>query len=79
MVRPAYKITREKPGSELAAETAAALAAASIAFLATDVDYAKILLRHARELYDFADKYRGIYSESITDASNYYKYVAGNQ
>ena len=28
--RPAYKITRERPGSDLAAETASALAAASI-------------------------------------------------
>ena len=34
MARPAFKITPEKPGSDLAAEIAAALAAAAIAFKA---------------------------------------------
>ena len=34
MARPAFKINPQKPGSDLAAETAAALAAASIAFKA---------------------------------------------
>ena len=32
MKRPAWKITPQKPGSDLAAETAAALAASSMAF-----------------------------------------------
>ena len=32
MPRPAFRIDPQKPGSDLAAETAAALAAASIAF-----------------------------------------------
>ena len=30
--RPAYKITRDKPGSDLAAESSAALSASSLAF-----------------------------------------------
>ena len=34
MTRPAFKITPQKPGSDLAAETAAALAASSIVFKA---------------------------------------------
>ena len=32
--RPAYKLTKDDPGSDLAAETAAALAAAAILFVA---------------------------------------------
>ena len=58
MSRPSYKITRSKPGSDLAAETAAALAATSVVFRDVDRSYADSLVRHARELYEFADKYR---------------------
>ena len=58
MSRPSYKITTSKPGSDLAAETAAALAAISVVFRQVDRRYADLLVRHARELYDFADKYR---------------------
>ncbi|KAK3744428.1 hypothetical protein QZH41_003163 [Actinostola sp. cb2023] len=79
MNRPAYKITTGKPGSDLAAETAAALAATSVAFKPTNPDYANILIKHAEELYEFADKYRGKYSDSITDAALYYKSYSGYQ
>ena len=58
MARPSYKIDRKKPGTELAAETAAALAAASVVFRGTNSNYADLLVRHAKELYEFADKYR---------------------
>ena len=73
MARPSFKIDRSHPGSDLAAETAAALAAASIAFKPTNPSYAQTLLRHARELYEFADKYRGKYSDSITNAASFYR------
>ena len=73
MARPACKITPENPGSDLAAETAAALAAASIAFQSSDVSYSMRLLQHAAELYDFADKYRGVYSDSIPHADSFYR------
>ena len=56
--RPSYKITQSDPGSDLAAETAAALAASSIVFRDVDRRYADHLVRHAKELYEFADKYR---------------------
>jgi hypothetical protein len=59
-------------GSDLAAETAAALAAASIVFQKTDPSYANTLITHAKQLYDFANKYRGKYSDSITDAQSFY-------
>jgi hypothetical protein len=49
--REAYAVTKENPGSDLAAETAAAMAAASIAFRNIDPVYSSELLRHAREVY----------------------------
>nr|CAD54730.1 beta-1,4-endoglucanase [Mastotermes darwiniensis] len=72
MARPAYKIDTSRPGSDLAGETAAALAAASIVFKSTDSNYANTLLTHAKQLFDFANNYRGKYSDSITQASNFY-------
>jgi hypothetical protein len=59
-------------GSDLAGETAAALAAASIVFRNVDVSYSTNLLTHARQLFEFAYNYRGKYSDSITDAKLYY-------
>ena len=61
-----------KTGSDLAAETAAALAAASIVFKNVDMGYSNTLLTHAKQLYNFADMHRGKYSDSITDAAQYY-------
>jgi hypothetical protein len=59
-------------GSDLAGETAAALAAASIVFKNVDSTYSNNLLTSARQLFDFANNYRGKYSDSITDARNFY-------
>nr|ADB82658.1 endo-beta-1,4-glucanase [Odontotermes formosanus] len=72
MSRPAFKIDASNPGSDLAGETAAALAAASIVFKAVDPSYSNDLLTHAKQLFDFANNYRGKYSDSITDANSYY-------
>jgi endoglucanase len=77
MTRPSYRITTACPGSDLAGETAAAMAAASIAFRPTNATYANTLLAHARQLYTFADTYRGKYSDCITDAAAYYNSWSG--
>jgi len=77
MARPAFKITAQKPGSDLAGEAAAALASASIAFRPTDQAYADRLLNHAIQLYNFADTYRGKYSDSIPDAAKFYNSYSG--
>ncbi|MCY9399216.1 glycoside hydrolase family 9 protein [Bacillus haynesii] len=77
MKRPAYKIDAACPGSDLAGGTAAALASASIIFKPTDASYSNKLLAHAKELYDFADRYRGKYSDCITDAQQYYNSWSG--
>ena len=59
MARPSYRIDPQHPGSDVAAEAAASLAAASIVFRPTDSAYADLLLAHAKQLYAFADTYRG--------------------
>jgi endoglucanase len=79
MARPSYRVTTSCPGSDLAGETAAAMAAASIAFRPTDPTYANTLLTHARQLYTFADTYRGKYSDCITDAASFYNSWSGYQ
>ena len=79
MARPAYKIDKDNPGSDLAAETAAAMAAASMIFADDDPAYSTTLLEHAKQLYQFADTYRGAYSDAITDAANFYRSWSGYQ
>lgn len=46
-LRTAYKIDRTHPGSDVAGETAAALAAASIVFRSRDPGYSRLLLDRA--------------------------------
>nr|BAL60587.1 cellulase [Neomysis intermedia] len=77
MSRPSAKIDNNAPGSDLAGETAAALAAASIAFKDTDSSYSSKLLSAAKELFEFANNRRATYDSSITDAGNYYKSWSG--
>ncbi|CAN6277572.1 unnamed protein product [Urochloa humidicola] len=76
--RRAYKVDAANPGSEVAAETAAAMAAASVVFLrAGDGHYAHLLLHHAQQLFEFADTYRGRYDESVEVVKNYYPSSSG--
>ncbi|OAY74159.1 Endoglucanase 7, partial [Ananas comosus] len=75
--RQAYKIDAEHPGSELAGETAAAMAAASIVFRPSDPHYADLLLRHAEQLLEFGDRYRGKYDASVRAVKGYYPSVSG--
>ncbi|CAI0441658.1 unnamed protein product [Linum tenue] len=75
--RRAYRIDPSNPGSDLAGETAAAMAAASIVFRHSNPSYSRELLNHAYQLFDFADKYRGKYDSSITVAQKYYRSVSG--
>lgn len=77
MARPAFKIDAQRPGSDLAGEAAAALAAASIAFRSTNAAYSDQLLQHATQLFTFADTFRGKYSDSIPDADKYYRSFNG--
>jgi len=74
---PSYKIDAKNPGSDLAGETAATLAAAYLVFKDEDPEYAKTLLKHAEEIYEFADKYRDTYTSGIPDAQGYYRSYSG--
>ncbi|XP_043700438.1 endoglucanase 11-like [Telopea speciosissima] len=75
--RRAYKIDKKNPGSELAGETAAAMAAASIVLRKSNPHYSQLLLHHARQVFEFGDKYRGKYDNSIEVAKSFYPSVSG--
>lgn len=77
MARPSFKISATCPGSDLAGETAAAMAASSLVFKASDPAYSATLLAHAKQLFTFADTYRGKYSDCITDAQSFYNSWSG--
>lgn len=49
-VRRGYKVDANRPGSDVAGETAAALAAASIAFAEIDPGYSSTLLARAKKV-----------------------------
>ncbi|KAJ7980147.1 Endoglucanase [Quillaja saponaria] len=70
--RTVYKIDESHPGSDLAGETAAALAAASIAFKKSNPSYSSKLLHHAKQLFNFATSNKGKYSDSIPAAGSFY-------
>ncbi|QCD98552.1 endoglucanase 1-like [Vigna unguiculata] len=63
--RNVYKVSAQNPGSDVAAETAAALAASSIVFRDSDSAYSSKLLQAAIKVFNFADRYRGSYSDSL--------------
>lgn len=63
--RTVYSIDTQNPGSDVAGETAAAMAAASIVFQTSDLPYSQRLFETAIQLFDFADRYRGAYSDSL--------------
>lgn len=87
--RPAFRVDLAHPGPDLAAQTASALAAISLVFRSTEPAYAALLLRHAKELAEFAEATRapetaidrslGRYSDSILDARSFYPSTAGAQ
>merc|ERR1712141_373532 len=74
MFRPSFALTALKPGSEVAGETAAAMAAGALVFReAGDNEYADLLESNAKALYEFAYNFRGIYSEAWRDeAGDFY-------
>jgi len=76
--RPAMAVTASKPGSDVAAGSAAALASASLLFRREgEVAYADTLLRRAESLYRFADTYRGRYSDTLPEMRDAYNSFSG--
>ena len=74
MPRPSFKIDESNKGSDLAAETAAAMAATAIVFKDTDSAYANTLIGHAEDLFAFADNFRGTYHDAIPNVQSFYRY-----
>lgn len=62
--RTVYAVDAPNPASDVAGETAAALAASSMAFRSSDPGYSETLLRNAVKAFEFADTYRGAYSDN---------------
>nr|XP_039255234.1 endoglucanase 25-like isoform X2 [Styela clava] len=77
MKRPTYILDPEHPGSEPTAETAAALAAAHILFKPTHRLFSKNAIKHAEELFEFADKFRAEYHNAIEDVKDFYFSYSG--
>ncbi|CAI5976053.1 unnamed protein product [Closterium sp. NIES-64] len=75
--RMAFRLDANNPGTEVAAEAAAALAAASMAFASRDEEYSRKLIRHAKELFNFANTYRKSYVSSIPSAAAFYNSYSG--
>ncbi len=75
MPRPAYKVDSSNPGSSVAGESAAALAAVSAIFKDSDPTYAATCLRHAKELFTFADTTRS--DKGYTAAAGCYDVNSG--
>ncbi|MGB3401489.1 MAG: glycoside hydrolase family 9 protein [Microcoleaceae cyanobacterium] len=75
MERPIFKVDEQHPGADIAGESAAALASASMVWRSEDSQYADELLENARQLYEFAKHNPGKYSDSIyEDARDYRSY-----
>jgi endoglucanase len=72
MARPSYKVTAAKPGSDVAMDTAAAMAAASIVLRPYYAGHANTLLNNARQLHAFAEQYPGKYSDSVPEVKPNY-------
>ena len=75
MDRPSYKVDASHPGSAVTGEAAAALAAGAVIFEKEDSAYAKECLSHAKELYEFAAKYKS--DEGYTAANGFYNSYSG--
>lgn len=73
MKRPALKISKHSTGSDLAAESATAMAAGSLEFRTINHLYSQTLLKHGKELYEFAENNLGLYWNSIRNAAGFYK------
>ncbi|MBR3039121.1 MAG: glycoside hydrolase family 9 protein [Lachnospiraceae bacterium] len=75
MDRPSYKVDATNPGSTVAAEAAAALAAGSVIFADEDQAYSEECLKHAKELYEYAAKYQS--DAGYKEAAGFYDSHSG--
>ncbi len=75
MARPSFKVDLARPGSSVVAGSAAALAAAGAIFTESNPTYAAECLRHAKELFAFADTTKS--DAGYTAANGFYTSYSG--
>lgn len=75
MNRPSYKVDKNNPGSAVVAEAAAALASCAVIFKDTDSAYSQKCLKHAKQLYDFAERTKS--DSGYTAANGFYNSWSG--
>ncbi len=75
MERPSYKVDLNSGGSTVAASTAASLASCAVLFRDSDPAYAKTCLKHARELFSYAETVKS--DSGYTAASGFYDSHSG--
>lgn len=75
MERPSFKVDKSSPGSAVTAGTSAALAVASIIFRDADEKYSEKCLKHAKELFEFADTAKS--DTGYTAANGFYDSWSG--
>lgn len=75
MERPSYKVDNDNPGSTVVAGTAASLAACSVVFKDINPAYSKECLKHAKELYTFAETTKS--DAGYTAATGFYDSWSG--
>lgn len=75
MERPSYKVDSANPGSTVSAEAAAALAAAAAVFAKSNPTYSAECLKHAKELFTFADTTKS--DSGYTAANSFYTSYSG--
>ena len=73
--RPTFKITTGSPGSDVAGEAAAAMAAASLVLKkwGDETSYPGNLAKRAELLFEFANEHRRHYHLSVPAAAKHYK------
>lgn len=78
MDRPTYTISAQAPGTEVSAETAAALAAGAILLGQNGQSQrAAEMLADARQLFAFSETYQGTYNDTVPEAAEFYQSWSG--
>ena len=75
MKLPCYKVDLNNGGSTVAAGTAASLASCAVVFKDSDPAYSELCLKHAKELYNYAEKVKS--DSGYTAANGFYTSHSG--
>ena len=69
--RTVYKIDDQHPGSDLAGETAAALAAAAVAFRRSNPSYSSELINHAKQVRQFSPFFSSFVTNYVSQSFHF--------